>query len=87
MLIHVREDERFVREGDDLITVLDVPAPLAALGTTLEVPTLDGPADVTIAPGTQPGEIIVLRGPACRACSATATATCALSSTCRSPVG
>ncbi len=62
VLIHVREDERFVREGDDLITVLDVPAPLAALGTTLEVPTLDGPADVTIAPGTQPGEIIVLRG-------------------------
>ena len=28
----VREDERFVREGDDLITALDVAAPLAALG-------------------------------------------------------
>ena len=42
MLVRVREDERFVREGDDLITALDVPAPLAALGATLEVPTLEG---------------------------------------------
>ena len=33
----VREDERFVREGDDLVTVLDVPAPLAALGASFEV--------------------------------------------------
>jgi molecular chaperone DnaJ len=42
VLVKVRADERFVREGDDLITVLDVPAPLAALGGTLEVPTLQG---------------------------------------------
>ena len=32
VIVRVREDERFVREGDDLITALDVPAPLAALG-------------------------------------------------------
>ena len=44
VLVRVREDERFVREGDDLITALDVPAPLAALGATLEVPTLEGAA-------------------------------------------
>jgi molecular chaperone DnaJ len=62
VLIHVREDERFVREGDDLITVLDVPAPLAALGSSFEVPTLGEPASVAIAPGTQPGEILTLRG-------------------------
>ena len=42
VLVRVREDERFVRDGDDLVTVLDVPAPLAALGATLDVPTLDG---------------------------------------------
>ena len=62
MLIAVREDERFVREGDDLITVLDVPAPLAALGSSMDVPTLSGTASVDVAPGTQPGEIITLRG-------------------------
>ena len=32
VIVASREDERFVREGDDLITALDVPAPLAALG-------------------------------------------------------
>ncbi|MCW3065256.1 MAG: Chaperone protein DnaJ [Solirubrobacterales bacterium] len=59
--IRVREDPRFVRDGNDLVTVIDVPAPLAALGTTLETPTLDGPADVDIPAGTQPGEVITLR--------------------------
>src|SRR6478735_6692676 len=48
VLVRVREDERFVREGDDLITVLDVAAPLAALGATFEVPTLDGPAELDV---------------------------------------
>jgi molecular chaperone DnaJ len=62
VLVRVRQDERFVRDGDDLVTVLDVAAPLAALGATLEVPTLDEPVEVEVAPGTQPGETIVLRG-------------------------
>ena len=58
----VREDERFVREGDDLITALDVAAPLAALGATLEVPALEGAVSVELPPGTQPGEVLTLRG-------------------------
>ena len=62
VLVHVREDQRFLREGDDLITAVDLSAPLAALGTTIEVPTLDGPASVEVAPGTQPGEVLVLHG-------------------------
>ncbi len=62
VLVRVAEDDRFVREGDDLITALDVPAPLAALGGTLQVPTLRGSADVELQPGTQPGEIVTLRG-------------------------
>ncbi len=62
VLIHVAEDARFVREGDDLVTVLDVPAPLAALGASLEVATLGQPATVEVAPGTQPGAVITLRG-------------------------
>ncbi len=60
--VSVRPDERFVREGEDLITALDVPAPLAALGGTLEVETLEGSATVELEPGTQPGEVITLRG-------------------------
>jgi molecular chaperone DnaJ len=62
VLVRVREDERFVRDGDDLIAMLDVPAPAAALGATLDVPTLDGPHSVEVPAGTQPGEVITLRG-------------------------
>jgi molecular chaperone DnaJ len=60
--VRVREHERFVRDGDDLVTVLDLPAPLAALGTTVRVPLLDGEEDVEIPAGTQPGSTILLRG-------------------------
>jgi len=63
VLVRVRADPRFVRDGTDLVTVLDVPAPLAALGGSFEVPTLDGePARVEVPAGTQPHETIVLRG-------------------------
>jgi molecular chaperone DnaJ len=62
VLIRVREDERFVRDGDDLVTVADVAAPLAALGTTIEVPTLDGPFSLDIPAGTQPHDTLTLRG-------------------------
>jgi molecular chaperone DnaJ len=62
LVVRVREDERFVREGDDLLTTLDVPASLAALGATLEVPTLAGPAAIEVPAGTQPGEVLTLRG-------------------------
>jgi molecular chaperone DnaJ len=62
VLVRVRADERFVREADDLITALDVSAPLAAVGATLDVPTLDGTTQVQIHPGTQPGEVLTVRG-------------------------
>jgi molecular chaperone DnaJ len=62
VMVSVREDERFIREGDDLLTALDVPAPLAALGSTLEVPTLEGSITVELPAGTQPGEILTLKG-------------------------
>ncbi len=63
VLVRVAADERFVREGDDLFTVLDVPAPLAALGGTLDVPILEEDSTVAleVPAGTQPGEVIVLR--------------------------
>jgi len=62
VLVRVEDDERFVREGNDLITALDVPAPLAALGAKLEVPTIDGHASVELPAGTQPGEVLTVRG-------------------------
>ena len=42
VLVRVAEDERFLRDGSDLVTVVDVPAPAAALGATVTVATLDG---------------------------------------------
>jgi molecular chaperone DnaJ len=62
VVVRVREDERFLRDGDDLVTVVDVAAPLAALGTTIEVPTLDGPVPLEVPAGTQPGETLLMRG-------------------------
>jgi molecular chaperone DnaJ len=62
VLVRIRDDERFVREGDDLITVLDVAAPVAALGAGMRVATLDGEEDIEIPAGTQPGSIITLKG-------------------------
>jgi molecular chaperone DnaJ len=60
--IRVKEDPRFVRQGEDLVTVVDVAAPLAALGTTVTVPTIDGTTEIEIPAGIQPGEILSLRG-------------------------
>jgi molecular chaperone DnaJ len=60
--VRIRPDERFVREGDDIYATVDVTFTQAALGATLSVPTLDGEEDLELAPGTQPGEIVVLRG-------------------------
>ena len=62
VLVRVAEDERFVRDGSNLVTVVDVPAPAAALGTNVTVPTLDGEEEVEVPVGTQPGTVVTLRG-------------------------
>jgi molecular chaperone DnaJ len=63
VLIHVREHERFMRQGDELVTVVDVPAPRAALGTTVYVDGIDGEEiEIEIPAGTQPGDSINVRG-------------------------
>src|SRR3954467_8686340 len=54
--VRVAAGERFVRDGDDLVTVLDVPAPVAALGGTFSVETLQGTEEIDVPAGTQPGE-------------------------------
>lgn len=60
--LSVTPDERFERAGDDLHTTLHVGMAQAALGTTLQVETLDESRDVTVAPGTQHGTVVRLRG-------------------------
>jgi molecular chaperone DnaJ len=62
VLVRIAEDERFLRDGSDLVTVVDIPAPEAALGSSVSVPTLDGEEDVEVPPGTQPGTVVTLRG-------------------------
>jgi molecular chaperone DnaJ len=58
--VRIRPHERFVREGDDIYTTVDLTFTQAALGATVEIPTLDGHEELELPPGTQPGEIVVL---------------------------
>jgi molecular chaperone DnaJ len=62
VLIDVAEDARFLRDGDDLVTAVDVSAPRAALGTTVAVETIDGFEDLEIPAGIQPHETLILKG-------------------------
>jgi molecular chaperone DnaJ len=62
VLVRVAEDDRFLRDGSDLVTAVDVPAPAAALGTRVTVPTLEGEQQVVVPAGTQPGTVVTLRG-------------------------
>lgn len=62
VVVRVKEDERFIRDREDLVTVVDVAAPLAALGTKIMVPTLDGDVALDVPAGTQPGTQIVMNG-------------------------
>ncbi len=61
VLVSVTEDERFVREGSDLVTAVNLSVSQAALGTTLMVPTLDGEEEIEVPAGTQPGTVVTLR--------------------------
>ena len=60
--IEVEPHKDFVREEQNLIYNLLLDFPTAALGGTVEIPTLDGKARIKIEPGTQPGKVMRLRG-------------------------
>ena len=60
--VTVAEDERFRREGTDLVSVASIPATEAMLGTTITVPTLEGEREIELEAGVQPGHEEVLRG-------------------------
>jgi len=54
--VHVQPHALFRREGDHLFLTVPVAVHEAVLGARIEVPTLDGPVKVTIAPGTPSGQ-------------------------------
>jgi molecular chaperone DnaJ len=62
VLVHVLPDTRFVREGNDIFSQADLTIVQAALGTTVTVETLEGPVELELPAGTQPGDVRVLKG-------------------------
>jgi molecular chaperone DnaJ len=62
VLVRIRPHPHFVREGDDVFSTVDLTMTQAALGARVSVPTLYGEVELEFAPGTQPGELRVLRG-------------------------
>ena len=62
VVVRVRPDPRFVRDGDDLHTAVRLTMTQAALGTVAKVATLGGEVDLDVPAGTQPGEVRVLEG-------------------------
>ncbi len=62
VLVHVKPDPRFVREGNDIYSQVDLTIVQAALGASVKIETLDGELDLELPAGVQPGESRLLRG-------------------------
>lgn len=60
--VRERRHDTFVRRGDDLHVTLEVPMTAAALGTVIPLDTLDGEREVDLRPGTQPEQVVTLKG-------------------------
>mgnify|MGYP003329335362 CR=1 FL=1 len=61
VVIAVAEDTTFTRNGDDVLLDIFISFPDAVLGTEIEVPTLNGNAQLTISSGTQSGTILRMK--------------------------
>lgn len=61
VMIHEEPHPELIRDGNDLLYNLHISIPQAALGTHVEIPTVDGKVKIKIEPGTQPGKILRLR--------------------------
>lgn len=63
LLVLVEEEQHpeLIRDQNDLIYNLLLTFPQAVLGTTVEIPTIEGRAKVKIEPGTQPGKVLRLK--------------------------
>jgi DnaJ-class molecular chaperone len=66
VITRVRPHAFFTRKGDNLYCEVPITVPEAALGARIQVPTLEGPAVITVPAGTQSGQVFRLRGKGCR---------------------
>jgi len=62
VLIEEKKHQHLLRDGNDLLYQLFLSVPDASVGTTAEIPAVDGKVKIRIEPGTQPGKILRLRG-------------------------
>lgn len=62
VMLHIKQHEIFQREGDDLICEVPISFVQAALGSEVEVPTLESKATIKIPAGTQPGSVFRVKG-------------------------
>ncbi len=62
VVLSVKAHKFFERDGDDLHCVMPISFPQAALGTELEIQTLEGPSTIKVPEGTQSGREFKLRG-------------------------
>jgi len=62
VVVRVQADERFERDEFDIHSEVSISMFQAALGCTVEAPALDGEIEMTLEPGTQPGDVVVRRG-------------------------
>lgn len=61
LAVHVLNDERFTRKGDDIVSVILISISDAVLGTTVDVETVEGPVSLKIPSGTEAGKVFILR--------------------------
>jgi molecular chaperone DnaJ len=62
VVLHVRDHALFQREGTDVVCEVPISIAQAALGSEVDVPTLDGPNKVKVPAGTQSGQLFRLKG-------------------------
>jgi molecular chaperone DnaJ len=62
VVLHIEPHDFFERQGDDLVCRIPISFSQAALGSEIEVPTLNASKKLTVPPGTQPGDVFTMRG-------------------------
>ena len=62
VIMHVKAHEIFHRDGDDLLCEVPISFAIAALGGDIEVPTLEGRAEIKVPAGTQTGTVFRIKG-------------------------
>ncbi len=62
VVIHVKPNPEFERDDDDIIHRVEITFPQAALGTEIDIPTIEGTARLKIPPATQNGTVFKLKG-------------------------